>query len=179
MNHCKLFIFIFLISSNIHSFSQNDSISAKNSVFAEIGGNGLLYSANLDRILFENNKIRFALRVGYNYFPTGNQIGFTVVPSEISFLYNFAGENNFFEFGTGITWYKLKEKIDNEEILFGCARIGYRYQPYEGGIFFKAGFTPTFILKEMDPSIKKKYNSLKGFIGLGIGYTFRSYKCFC
>ena len=83
----------------------------------------------------------------------------------VSFNY-YAGEGNSkLELGAGMTfvtgtvdWFGMKE---SGSIVVGNFNIGYRYQPVDGGFFFRIGFTPQFT-----------FEGIQAWGGLGIGATF-------
>jgi hypothetical protein len=129
--------------------------TAVNTVYLELGGNGLWYSLNYERILPQN----IALRVGTSYMSmsassgTANaSISSFGVPLTASYL-GLGGANHKFELGGGILFEKFSgqassgfgEKAEGGG-LFPMATFiaGYRYAPARGGFNFKLALTPVW-----------------------------------
>ena len=158
------------------SLSQLDTVLKKNTVFVEIGGNGLVYSINYDRLINVSSKIKISTRIGVhytNYFPL---IYYRTVsiPIEVSALYPFFRNKHFLEIGSGLSYLNSYDKITNytEDILILALRLGYRYQKPQEGLFIKIGFVPLydFYVINPDPSVPHQTWFLSG--GVGIGKTF-------
>lgn len=148
------------------SAAKADSASARNALYVELGGAGLLYSINYDRHLVG----RLHLRGGYatlksNFLFNGRV---HMVPVQLAFVSN---TTHALELGAGATLVKdngtsgLQPYNTNET---GTSRIaasfvvGYRYQPIERGFLFRIGFTP-FV----------GYNGrFLPFGGISFGYAF-------
>jgi hypothetical protein len=151
----------------------------KNTFFLELGGNGMFYSLNYDRILLDRPTWKIAARIGGMYFPglgesNRHMIG---LPLEISYL---KGRNNHhLEVGLGFTsvydTYPLAETQLRELAVMGVGRIGYRYQKREGGLFFKTGFTP--LLGTVYNLGARERRGSEPFayplVGLAFGYTLK------
>lgn len=151
--------------------SSKPDRTAKNVLFAELGGNALLYSLNYERFFFDD----VSLRMGFEYFSVGASAGsvsesasLTMVPIMVDY------------FGVGGTDHKLELGIGLLPVIFsgaasiggasatesgvafgGTATVGYRYVPHDGGFMFKIGFTPVFGLGGFAP-----------WGGLGLGVVF-------
>ena len=178
MKKCLITI---LFATMVNSLvAQNYSESFKrNTFFIEVGGNSPFYSLNYDRIIVKKINWKLAARIGAMYlYDNGNYLesirnkNFSM-PLELSFL---KGKNNHnLEIGIGATPF-FKEYVettrDNFFSLGSFGRIGYRYQKTNGGIFFKAGFTPLIRFKKDVDSINPKYVS--PWAGLAIGYTLKN-----
>lgn len=121
----------------------------KNTVYAEIFGNGRVYSVNYDRIITISEKMKFAPRIGFSYMG-GIKLN---VPLEANVLFSkSASSKHFLEFGVGTTFRSPKyyepgirffdaDDKDYEEGIRNeyTARIGYRHQKPEGGWMYRAG----------------------------------------
>jgi hypothetical protein len=135
-----------------HSFVQaqpNDI--ASNTIFFELGSNGILYSINYDRLITKS----FSIRIGYAYYTISNssiQFDATVIPIIANYLYG--DGNSKLELGAGITFVpttsiKLSgfifgsNTVNPGPIRFLTSVIAYRYHPIEGGLNFRIGLTPT------------------------------------
>ena len=112
----------------------NDKRLAQNNVSLELIGNGLFYSVNYERTIITQN---FSLRIGASYIPQSgnNDFGTILLP----ILMNaFIGESaHRLEVGLGGTIFLVARRW-----LSFTGRIGYRYQPLEGGFNFGIAFTP-------------------------------------
>lgn len=127
--------------------------TARNAVFLEGFGSGLLYSVNYERVLGEH----FGVRAGFSYFTyavssygkSGN-LQLLTVPMLVSY---YAGwESHKIQIGLGATVIYLGAPTDSEGTAFGGDRagagiaasgvVGYRYLPAHGGFTFGVGFTP-------------------------------------
>jgi len=116
---------------------------AKNTVFAELLGNGGLYSINYERLFpLQKNNFGIAARVGYAYWGNPNGTAYTfsyqTIPVELSALY---GHTHKAELGLGYTplFMRSGTLLYDVRHVVGL-RVGYRFQQPEGGFFFKCGF---------------------------------------
>lgn len=160
----KLFITLFFCFSAIISFSQknNEATSPAQSVFLEIGGNGLLFSANYD-VRFTPHQNGIGGRIGLGFFG-GSGGGILTVPIGINYL---AGKSpNFFEAGFGYTYATLTGNDDlfsgHGSLLFPS--VGYRYQQTGNGLMARIVISPAIELGEGGGWIF--------FGGIGVGYKF-------
>lgn len=144
--------------------SEDDSSGpkAKNALFLELLGNGILYSLNYDRRLND----RFSLRAGMMYFSIGasssdgsSSSKATVLLVPVLFNVLFGGKNHKFELGAGpLVAYASAEasgiggSAGGKGVGFaGTSSIGYRYSPADGGFFFRAGLAPLISSKGFLP----------------------------
>jgi hypothetical protein len=151
----------------------------KNTFFLELGGNGMFYSLNYDRIFFERFTWKLSGRIGAMYLPglgdkNRHMIG---LPIEVSYL---RGRNNHhLEIGLGFTsvydTYPLSRYQVKDLLLMGVAWIGYRHQKREGGMFYKVGFTPLLGTLYDLRTEEKRENEFFSYplVGLAIGYTLK------
>ncbi len=176
----KLLILLFFISKAVIISGQNNDKavtqnSKKNSVFIEGGGNGFLGSVNYDRItgpIFEKLKISFRIGIGQNIVPFSYSPTLPIAPLvELNLL--FGKEKHYFETGFGVNFssstddnyygfHSTSPKRVTTLFPYETFRLGYRYQKPNGGLFFRAAFTPNF------------GSQLSGFfwIGVSLGYSF-------
>lgn len=164
------------IDSKKNHQSDTTLILKKNTVFAEIGGNGILYSINFDRLFNVSNKFKISSRIGIHYtntFPLQYYRTFCI-PIEISGLYPIYRNKHFIEFGSGLSYLNSYDRTTShtEDIIVIALRLGYRFQKPEGGLFVKIGFVPIYdwLVFNPDPAVPHHSWLLSG--GLGIGYTF-------
>ena len=116
---------------------------APQTVYVELYGKGLIYSANYDR--------RFKNQIGGAGFSTGLGVfkvsDFTVVTIPIAYNYLVGGKKGkFFETGIGMTYLNAKSTnaIESDNPSKGTTVLtnltfGYRNQPLNGGFCFRAG----------------------------------------
>ncbi|HLL46985.1 MAG TPA: hypothetical protein VK399_09745 [Longimicrobiaceae bacterium] len=132
---------------------------ARNSVYVELLGNGVLYSMNYDRKFSDHVSGRVGLMA----------LGAALVPVMGNYL---AGNGNHrLELGAGplLIFAPDELKLDEAEELestsdfavAGTATLGYRYQPVYGGFVFRIGFTPVFGEGGVFP-----------WVGASFGYAF-------
>lgn len=146
---------------------------AKTAGFIELGGNAGLYSLNIDRIYYYKDKLKISVRVGFA--PHFN----SVYIEQIYLI-----ENNFMlfknphhlELGLGATMQRRYNERPNEpdnyfweNILFGVARCGYRYQKQDDGFFVRAGLTPIFMSNDAE-GFHPEY--FQFWAGVSVGVSF-------
>lgn len=168
------------------------SIMAKNTVYAELLGNGGLYSVNYDRLVARNISIRAGISYwGFTYGDTPSSklsTYSTTIPLSASYLFNFAGTPSNIELGIGSTILIATisaEGIDNVSggkvsfsttgySMIGVPIIGYRLQPQLGGFNFRAIITPFIpIAHTAGPTSSIfSFSSIVILGGLSFGYTF-------
>ncbi len=159
-----LLVFIILFSQVSNVLSQEQK--ANNSVYIELGGNGLYYSVNYERILLRTGFANYALRGGMSFFKMNTNRNIFSWPLELNVI--FGQKKSHIEFAPGYTLIHESELGENHfgSILF--LRIGYRYQKSTKGFIFRVGFTPytDFLIDFWDtPQL-----SLWG--GISVGYAF-------
>ena len=78
---------------------------------------------------------------------------------------------HFFTEVININWEKHLSMMYNfwENILFGVARCGYRYQKQDDGFFLKAGLTPIFMSKDAE-GFHPDYFQFWGGISFGVSF---------
>jgi hypothetical protein len=141
----------------------------------------MIYSLNYDRILLNRDKWKLSGRVGALYLPLFQVPNRLMVgaPLEISYL---RGRNkHFLEIGLGFTatydTYPVSDVQIKDLAVMGVARVGYRHQKPEGGLFYKVGFTPMAGLV-YDLRYRNRATNLNSafaypLVGLAVGYTLK------
>jgi hypothetical protein len=106
----------------------------RHSIYAELGGNNLIYSINYDKLVKIKEQYRLSMRVGAGYIP--NVI--LGVPVEANVL---AGRrSDFIEMGLGFTPVLGDHtKAGFTPSLIGVGRIGYRHQSPQRGYLLRIG----------------------------------------
>lgn len=144
----------------------------RNSVYAELGGNGIIGSLNYERLFPVSENFAFVFRAGGLYLPDrGKNYGY-MLPAEISLL---VGRNNLkFETGFGYTYFKYVDQQYRDNTgnpgapgkMLPILRIGARRQLGESPFFFRSAFTFIFI-----ESVTLGKFPIP-WIGLSAGYNF-------
>jgi hypothetical protein len=134
--------------------SEAGERSARNVLFAEAFGSGLLYSVNYERMIPSWN---LGLRAGASYFTYavssyGQSGNLTLVSFPLVASYYLGWRRHNLQLGlgatvlyTGVSSDSLGTKFESARSGLGLAAsavIGYRYLPRDGGVSFGAGFTP-------------------------------------
>lgn len=138
----------------------DDDRTAHNVVFAEVLGNGILYSVNYERLFGDSN---FSVRLGFSYMALsfgGTTTTGTAVAAATSWItmpllanYYIGGGRSKLHLGAGMTLLvvtgsgRLGSTFGSAENVAPCPTIivGYRYLPPDGGFAFSVGFTPLII----------------------------------
>ncbi|HEY9003544.1 MAG TPA: hypothetical protein VIM89_19460 [Mucilaginibacter sp.] len=138
-------------------------------VFIEMGGAGLFFSANYDT-RFSQQRDGLGGRLGLGWWHSVNTT-FVTVPLQLNYLVG--GRSHFFEVGAGAAYMHLTNPYFGNPIIgnnpmvvnstvVATSTIGYRYQPFNGGLNLRASFNPSLLQGTFVPEI-----------GLSAGYTFR------
>lgn len=163
----------------------------RKTVFAELGGNGLVISANFDMRLKKDRNDGFGFRAGigggslesvypdYYYYDNNGNVSFNLVKERINLVtvplsinYIVGKRRSGFEAGLGTTivFANARNGFSNNEIttdkaagLLGVMNLGYRFQPIKRGVMFHVNWTPIFSTSSFGA----------GWFGLGIGYSFK------
>lgn len=149
------------------ALSKSSSDFARNSIFLEILGNGLLYSINYDHKIFDHLSARIGgMYLGVSERNTDQSVSLLLVPVMANYLVG-SGSSRL-EIGAGLTFGSAGGNIDTaggdfDEGGFAAftSTIGYRLQPTDGGFLFRIGFTPVFTA-----------NGFLPWAGLSLGGTF-------
>jgi hypothetical protein len=138
--------------------AENKDTHSKNNVYVECLGNGLLYSFNYEYMPQDN----FSARIGAGYL-ADTETSVALIPVMGNYLMRESSHR--FELGAGATIILIDGKGEYMKQKASAAiptlTAGYRYQPREGGMIFRAGFTPLFGKDTFVPSV-----------GLSIGQSF-------
>lgn len=123
---------------------------SRNSVYLELGGNGLLYSVNYDRRFTDHvaGRAGFMVFGGQSGAATDDQIGIAILPVMANYLVG-SGSHRL-ELGAGLLFGVAGADTENFDLApaVGIGGVtttfGYRYQPPDGGFLFRAGLTPFY-----------------------------------
>jgi len=145
--------------------AQTDGGPRAQNVYVELGGPGLLFSANYDT-RFSNRRDGMGGRIGAGYISVDGNSLFTL-PIQANYLLGKQGK--YFEIGLGATFVSTDGNSRDEFLSFddtsnviGTMTFGYRYQPVNGGFNFRASINPVF----------NSSNFVPYFAGISFGYTF-------
>jgi hypothetical protein len=150
--------------------AQKNTVPGQMSFYAELGGPGILFSANIDG-RFTKSQLGFGGRVGIGFVQSdtydGNNYYYktqsvATFPIQLNYIFGKPSSAHAFEVGAGVTF--TGKKIDlfnnyydgsNNEVLssvFGTASFMYRRQPKDGGFSWRIGFTPIIGSGYIQPS---------------------------
>lgn len=143
-----------------------DDREAKNAIYLDLAGPGLIYSINYDRVITPD----LSARIGFSYFGVGasasDGAGTTTASAEFSYwavpitasYMGIGSTSNMFEVGGGgvIMNFSGSGIIEsNDESAEAGASVttvalvalaGYRHQPADGGFVFRIGLSPEYVL---------------------------------
>jgi len=151
-------LLLFAFITNI-IYAQQDTAAQKpskraQSVYGEIGGNGIVFSANYD-VRFAKSQKGLGARIGIGGIAT-----YLTIPIALNYL---AGKApNYFEGGLGVT-YATDASYTSDHGTAVVFSVGYRYQP------LKNGFTARVILS---PLVATNGDGFLFFGGVSLGYKF-------
>jgi hypothetical protein len=139
-----IFCLLILVSSNLLCSQIKQS---KNAIYFEALGVGGLYSINYERLSDDNN---YGLRIGYSSWTMVlfGRTTFIGVPIMLNYLDG--NKNHKLELGLGLEYVKVSgsefwtNKGFSESGIIGISSFGYRYQPMEGGGFFRIVISPLY-----------------------------------
>ena len=142
--------------------AQEESIANK-VFYTEIGGAGVIMSANFDSRFKSNERLGFGYRigVGFGYGEFEDRIEYPdmvvisksynktyySIPAGLNYVFGKPNDRNTFEVGAGVTFLTRKTTVYPFERGEAGNAIGhlsfmYRIMPLNGGFSFRIGFTP-------------------------------------
>lgn len=156
----KNFLILTAIIFGVGAYAQSgvNKVPGRSSFFAEVGGPGILFSANMD-YRFNPSHLGVGARAGIG-FVTADEVvtnsnvnadyrtaSVITVPVQLNYIFGKANSPHAFEVGAGITVVGKKLDIlsfydDRRASVFGSFSFMYRRQPVEGGFSWRIGFTP-------------------------------------
>lgn len=138
-------------------YAQKDTIARKpsqraQSVYGELGGNGILFSANYD-VRFANSQKGLGARIGVGYL-------IYVFTFPVALNYLVGRSPNLFEAGIGYTY---ATDTFNDHASAAVFSAGYRYQPLDNG------FTARVFIS---PLMDTEFGDVYFFAGVSFGFKF-------
>ncbi len=154
------------------SFSQNtqsnvSKVPGQTSFYAELGGPGILFSANIDR-RFKPSALGWGFRAGVGFVTADeskivngsyeyNPASVITVPVQLNYIFGKTDSPHTFEVGAGATYAGKKLDImnfydDKQSNFFGTFSFMYRRQPINGGFSWRIGFVPLVAKGYIQPS---------------------------
>jgi hypothetical protein len=155
----KITILIVFAIASLACFAQDNEphVITNKSFYAEIGGPGILFSANYDS-RFNKTPFGFGGRVGLGFVSADESVymngNYTfkrstalTLPVQLNYIFGQTNSVNAFEVGFGFTYVSKQLDIFNfydkkGPNLYGTAAFMYRRVPVNGGFSWRIGFTP-------------------------------------
>jgi hypothetical protein len=180
----KYFFLAILATLSLHQLAAQEVPVPSQAVYAELGGNSLIYSFSYDFRFDPTHTNGWGMQVGAGGYYRDN-MGFFTMPVIVNHL--FGKEKHFFEVGAGatlmafraryVTWQcdesgcgpiyeqnrtEIGLPIHGSPNAMGMLSFGYRRIPVGGGVMWKATLTPMFNSNGFWPL----------FAGMSVGYAF-------
>lgn len=179
---CLCLLFIMLAASlQLEAQESAPPATAKNAVYLELGGNGVYYSLNYEKIFYQRGLFKSAARIGVSAFPKNIETETktywdAALPLELIGL--IGRSKHHLELGVGYTPYyyaDTKFEIGSRGFEFDRYRysavmpfrLGYRYQKPEGGFLFRAGYMPVL---SFHPDTIRPWTWVYGGISFGMSF---------
>lgn len=182
-----------LLVKNI--FAQDEIVTKKkHSLYAEVFGQGFSGSLNYDLMFNRDRKWKNSFTAGVVAIPRAFDFGdgaYLGLPVSYNWLYG--GKRNFLELGVGLTTQigegSAFQKRFSTVYTYVTPKIGYRFQAYKSGLFFRATITPHVALINTDFGVRSGSLNTSSYLfknvmnldyrafpwfGLSLGYTFNS-----
>lgn len=183
------FCFVLLISFAQAQYSNQDSTVQQNYLiqqnstsstgkavkhfYTELGGPGILFSANVDTRLKAGMRTGWGLRGGVGFIVPKNEAEdkrrtVATFPVGVNYVFGKPNSINMFEAGAGVTVMSKKVSVlnyndHNKGSLYGHFEFMYRRQPADEGFSYRVGFTP----------IINADGDIFPFGSVSIGFAFR------
>ena len=163
-SHSVLAIFIGLTLTLHQSLSAQEDRTANKLFYSELGGPGVIMSANFDSRFSSNERLGFGYRLGvgfgvgmvkttwvdrqwnYTYVESIRQSYYSF-PAGLNYIFGKTNSAHTFEVGAGVTFltqkvslYYLEKQKPGHAI--GFVTFMYRLMPEDGGFSWRIGLTP-------------------------------------
>ena len=168
----KYFLFSLLITTCLSAVAQTNTestikVPGRTSFYAELGGPGILFSANIDT-RFKPSSLGWGGRIGLGFVTADEEIttpngpnwetrSVVTIPAQVNYIFGKLESPHTFEVGAGLTYVGKKLDImnfydDKRTNIFGSASFMYRRQPPNGGFTWRLGFSPLIGSGYIQPS---------------------------
>jgi len=167
-----------LLGGSNSVFAQPQSNVVNSSIFAEVGGAGIMFSINYEKRFNPESVFGLGARGGigflsaneekldpvdnFYYYKPGTAL---TLPVQLNYIFGKEGIPHSFEVGAGFVYSTKKMKILNLQTeklseFMGALSFMYRLQPAQGGFTWAIGFTPLVGKKYIQPSgaVRVGYN---------------------
>ena len=170
-------IFLFFALITVYVIDAQEPVK-KNSAYLELGGAGMTFSVNYQRLFYQFSGNKLEARIGVGYFPlyVNNNPVFGTLNKllGINYLHSLGNHHAEASFTTCIaeTFDEsvARDKFSKTSYIFSPS-LGYRYQNFsKNSIVLKAAWAPMVSFYGISPETKKIF--FKNYILLGIGYSF-------
>jgi hypothetical protein len=159
--------FFLLVLLQVFTFAQPiEGTYWRNHIYAELGGNAVVYSLNYERLLSDN----ISARIGLGLLPNISSLGDTYIGIPLTASYIIGKSLVKFEIGLGTTFLKsdyagVGSRSEYRSYLLITGILGFRLVKSGGGLTVRFIFTP-FYSSQLEPS------SFQFFGGISIGHSF-------
>lgn len=182
----------FVVVTSLFGQQVENNLGKKHSIYAEVFGQGFSGSLNYDMLFNRDRKWKKSFTVGIVFTPKAFDFGdgtYFGIPVSYNWLYG--KKRNFLELGVGLTTQACKNVSEVNPFsiyTYLTPKIGYRFQAFNNGIFFRATITPHIALLNSDfrnwggktSSGSYVFNNVLNldypvfpWVGFSLGYTFK------
>jgi hypothetical protein len=178
-------VFFLFLSVNLWSQKPEPPKPPANALYAELLGNGFLYSLNYDRLIYHDENLSITARAGLTpgFVNLFRGIG---IPIEVNGLF-LRKNGHSAEAGPGFCWFNGKSTYRNDQqqqvttlrynALNVTLRLGYRYTQPGGGLILRAAFIPVFSVVSSELENTGRFlpfnKPFTPWAGVSVGYTFK------
>ena len=124
-------LFIAVFHAAFCQDEESNTFQKKNSAQLDLGGHGLFYSVNYERILINGNRFKTASQLGMSYYPPSTGIIDLWMPLGINEIYSFGKHHIEAGLGYIVTREALRDPENNPSEWywngFMSGRIGYSF----------------------------------------------------
>ena len=150
----KLCLVLVSIAFFNQSLSAQEESVANKVFYSELGGPGVIMSANFDSRFTSNERLGLGYRIGngFGYSEIINQRDYVIrtyysIPAGLNYVLGKPNSAHTFEIGAGLTFLTRKVSLyhyNNEKPghVIGFLTFMYRKVPVNGGFSFRIGLTP-------------------------------------
>jgi hypothetical protein len=166
----------FIVIFSSASAQESNTGNTVKQFYTELGGPGILFSANMDSRFKALTRLGWGFRAGFGFTLVDQQTSnygyrtrsVATFPLGINYLFGKSGSPHMFEVGGGVTILSRKSSILNynerkEGYFLGHFDFMYRRQPPEGGFCWRIGMTPL-----INPD-----GDIVPFGAVGLGFSFK------